>query len=133
MSLMRVPTVLPDDLEDLIHRTIGACIAVHAQLGPGLLESIYSRAVAAELSMLRIPFEVERILPVYYRGAMIGHHRLDVLVDGRIVLEIKAVDCLLPIHVAQVISYLKVSGAKVGLLLNFNAEVLKQGLRRIVL
>jgi GxxExxY protein len=133
MSLMRVPTVLPDELEDLIHRTIGTCIAVHTELGPGLLESLYARAVAAELSAAGIPFEIEKVLPVYYRGDVIGHHRLDILVAGQLVLEIKAVERLLPIHVAQMISYLNVSQAKVGLLLNFNAVVLKQGLRRVVL
>ena len=133
MSLLRIPTSLPDDLEDVVHRTIGACIAVHAELGPGLLENLYSRAVAAELSFLGIPFDLERVFPVDYRGAVIGHHRLDLLVDSRIVVEIKAVERLSPIHVSQVISYLKVSRAKVGLLMNFNSELLRQGLKRIVL
>lgn len=116
-----------------MQRTIGACIAVHSELGPGLLESIYSRAIAAELTFLGIAFELERSLPVSYRGAVIGHHRLDLFVDARIVLEVKAVDRILPLHAAQVISYLKVNGARIGLLMNFNAEVLRNGLRRIVL
>jgi GxxExxY protein len=133
MGLLRVPTPLPDDVEDLVQRTIGACISVHQELGPGLLEAIYSRAIAAELDSQGIGYELERSLPVRYRGAIIGHHRLDLLVEARVVLEVKAVERLQPVHVAQVISYLKVSGARVGLLMNFNAEVLRQGLRRIIL
>jgi GxxExxY protein len=133
MAPLRIPTPLSDDLEDLVHRTIGACIAVHAELGPGLLEEIYSRAIAAELVSLGISFERERSFPITYRGALIGHHRLDLLVEGQIVLEVKAVERLLPVHVAQVISYLKVSTARIGLLMNFNAEILRSGLRRIVL
>jgi GxxExxY protein len=116
-----------------VQRTIGACISVHQELGPGLLEAIYSRAIAAELDSQGIGYELERSLPVRYRGAIIGHHRLDLLVEARVVLEVKAVERLQPVHVAQVISYLKVSGARVGLLMNFNAEVLRQGLRRIIL
>jgi GxxExxY protein len=133
MAPLRIPTPLSDNLEDLVQRTIGACIAVHAELGPGLLEEVYSRAIAAELLSLGISFERERSFPISYRGALIGHHRLDLLVEGQIVVEVKAVERLLPVHVAQVISYLKVSRARIGLLTNFNAEILRSGLRRIVL
>ena len=133
MTPLRIPTPLSVDLEDLVQRTIGACIAVHQELGPGLLEAIYSRAIAAELTLLGITFELERSLPISYRGSVIGHHRLDLLVEGQIVLEVKAVERLLPLHVAQVISYLKVSSARIGLLMNFNSVVLRHGLRRIVL
>lgn len=133
MTPLRIPTPLSDDLEDLVQRTIGACIAVHQELGPGLLEAIYSRAIAAELTLLGITFELERSLPISYRGSVIGHHRLDLLVEGQIVLEVKAVERLLPLHLAQVISYLKVSSARIGLLMNFNSVVLRHGLRRIVL
>ena len=133
MAPMRISTPLPDDLEDLVQRTIGACIAVHAELGPGLLEGIYSKAIAAELTALGIGFDAERSLPVTYRGTVLGHHRLDLFVEGQIVLEVKTVERLLPVHVAQVISYLRVSRARIGLLMNFNAEFLRSGLRRIVL
>jgi GxxExxY protein len=122
MAPLRIPTPLSDDLEDLVQRTIGACIAVHAELGPGLLEEIYSRAIAAELLSLGIGFEREHSLPINYRGALIGHHRLDLLVEGQIVLEVKAVERLLPVHVAQVISYLKVSRARIGLLMNLTRK-----------
>src|SRR5262249_45963899 len=101
MAPLRISTPLPDDLEDLGEGTIGACIAVHAELGPGLLEGIYSKAIAAELTALGIGFDAERSLPVTYRGTVIGHHRLDLLVEGQLVLEVKTVERLLPVHVAQ--------------------------------
>jgi GxxExxY protein len=133
MGLLRIQSPLSDDLENLVQRTIGACISVHEELGPGLLEPIYSRAIAAELTFAGIGFELEKSLPISYRAAVIGHHRLDLLVEGQIVVEGKAVERLLHVHVAQVISYLKVSKTRIGLLMNFNAEVLRNGLRRIVL
>ena len=130
---MRIQTPLPDDLEELVQRTIGACIAVHEQLGPGLLEGIYVRAVAAELSSRAIRFERERSFPVYYRDAIIGHHRIDLLIDGQVVIEVKTVERFLPVHVAQVIGYLRVSRTRIGLLMNFNAEFLRSGIRRVIL
>jgi len=99
-----VPTELPPDLEHLVRETIGSCIAVHREPGPGLLEAIYPRAVAVELEARGIRFEFERSIPVRYRGQVICHQRLDVFVDGRLILEIKAVERILAIHVAQVIS-----------------------------
>src|SRR5262249_48514633 len=133
MGPLRISSPLPDDLERLVERVIGACIAVHAELGPGLLEATYSKAIAVELTELGISFELERSFPVTYKGVVIGYHRLDLLIEGQIVVEVKAVERLLPVHVAQTICYLKVSKARVGLLMNFNAEVLRSGLRRIVL
>jgi GxxExxY protein len=128
-----VPTELPPDLEHLVRETIGSCIAVHRELGPGLLEAIYPRAVAVELEARGIRFELERSIPVRYRGQVICHQRLDVFVDGRLILEIKAVERILAIHVAQVISYLRLTGARIGLLINFNVPSLAQGIRRVVL
>jgi GxxExxY protein len=133
MPPLRIPSPLPDDLERVVERIIGACIAVHVELGPGLLEATYSKAIAAELAELAISFELECSFPVIYKGVVIGYHRLDLLIEGQIVVEVKAVERLLPVHVAQTICYLKVSKARVGLLMNFNAEVLRSGLRRIVL
>ena len=133
MQPLRISSTLPEALETLVQRTIGACITVHSELGPGLLETIYSRAIAAELSALKIGFELERCFPVVYRDAIIGNHRIDVLVEGKIVLEVKAVERLLPVHLAQVISYLKICHSPVGLLMNFNEPVLRHRLRRIVL
>jgi len=130
---IRIATSLPDELEALAHEVIGACIEVHKRLGAGLLEGIYSKAVAAELNCRGVSFESELAIPVMYRGLCLCHHRLDLFVESRIVVEIKSVERLLPIHQAQVLTYLRLSGARLGLLLNFNVEVLKQGLRRIVL
>jgi GxxExxY protein len=130
---LQVPTQLPADLESLVRETIGSCIAVHRELGPGLLEAIYPRAVAVELEARGISFELERSIPVRYRGHLICHQRLDVFVDGRLILEIKSVERLLAIHLAQVTSYLRVTGARIGLLVNFNVPILAQGIRRVVL
>jgi len=133
MAPLRISSPLPDDLERLVERIIGACITVHAELGPGLLEATYSKAIAAELTHLGIQFELERSFPVTYKGMVIGHHRLDLLIERQVVIEVKAVERLLPVHVAQTICYLKVSEKRVALLMNFNAEILRSGLRRIVL
>jgi GxxExxY protein len=131
--MLRVTSPLPEDLEQIVHDTIGSCIAVHEELGPGLLESVYAKAVASELRLRTIAFECERLVPIRYRGEVICHHRIDIFVAERLVLEIKATERLLPIHVAQVLSYLRVTGARVGLLVNFNVALLKQGIRRVVL
>jgi GxxExxY protein len=131
--LTRVPTRLSDELERLIYRTIGCCITVHRVLGPGLLETIYSRAVAIELSLNGLGFEIEKECPVTYRGQLLCRHKLDLVVESQIVLEIKGVERLNPVHHAQILSYLRVSRLPVGLLMNFNVPVLQDGLKRIVL
>jgi len=131
--MLRIKTPLPEDAEEIVHDVIGCCIAVHRELGPGLLETIYSRAVGIELEARRIPFEIEKAVPVHYRGQPLCYQRLDLLIDKRVVLEVKSVDVLHPIHLAQVLSYLRVTGVRVGLLVNFNVPVLKQGVRRVVL
>lgn len=132
MSL-RVASNLPADLEDVVRETIDCCFAVHVALGPGWLEAVYRRAVAVELEARQISFEMEKSIPVRYRGALLCHHRLDLFVDQRVVLELKAIDRLQALQVAQIISYLRASQSRVGLLVNFNVPVLKQGIRRIVL
>ena len=131
--MLRIPTPLPAEIETLVHRTIGCCIAVHRELGPGLLESICSRATCLELEACGIAFEQDKRIPVFYRGRLLCHQRLDIVVDNRIVLEIKSVDRLNPVHHAQLLSYLKISGLRVGLLINFNSAILQDGLKRIVL
>jgi GxxExxY protein len=133
MAPLRISSPLPDDLENLVERVIGTCITVHSELGPGLLEATYAKAIAAELTHLGIHFELGRSFPVTYKGMVIGNHRLDLLIEGQVVVEVKAVERLLPVHVAQTICYLRVSKARVALLMNFNAELLRSGLRRIVL
>jgi len=131
--ILRVPTRLSDELENLIHRIIGCCITVHRALGPGLLESIYSRAVCIELDAQSIQYEREKLIPVRYRDQVLCSHRVDIVVEKQLVLEIKAVERLHPVHHAQVLGYLRISQLPVGLLMNFNVAVLKEGLERIVL
>lgn len=121
------------DLELLIQQTIGCCITVHRTLGPGLLESVYSRATRLELGAVGIPFDAERRVSVTYRGELLCHHRLDLVIANQVILELKSVERLTPVHHAQLISYLRISGLRVGLLLNFNVAVLKDGLKRVVL
>ena len=131
--MLRIQSPLPDELENLTHDVIGCCVDVHRALGPGLLEAIYARAVAIELKARTIPFEAERSFPVHYRGVFLCHQRLDLLVAGQLVVEVKSVEHLDSIHVAQVLSYLNVSGSRLGLLINFNVSMLKQGVRRVIL
>ena len=131
--MLRTPTSLSEELEDLIHRTIGCCITVHRTLGPGLRERVYLRAVCLELAANQIEFEREKYYPVTYRGHLLSHQSLDIVVRRELVLEIKSVEHLSPVHRAQVLTYLHVSKLPVGLLMNFNAAILQDGLKRIVL
>ena len=111
----------------------GACIEIHRQLGPGLLESVYEECLCHELALQEIRFSRQHPLPVVYKGIRLeGGYRLDVLVENSLVLELKAVEALLPVHEAQLLTYLKLSGLPLGLLLNFNVPILKQGIKRIV-
>ena len=120
-------------IKALSNQVIGACIEVHRHLGPGLLESAYEACLCRELTLRGIPFECQKLLPVHYKGELVDcGYRLDVVVDGCLIVEIKAVDGLLPIHQAQLMTYLRLSGIKLGLLVNFNVPVLRQGLKRVV-
>lgn len=113
---------------------IGCAIEVHRELGPGLLESAYEECLCYELSMRNIPLERQVMLPVVYKGNRLESvYRIDLLIDKKVVVELKSIEKLLPIHDAQLITYLKLTGIKTGLLLNFNAAVLKDGIRRMVL
>jgi GxxExxY protein len=133
MTILRIASNLPQDLEELIRATIGALLAVHRELGPGMSESVYASAARIELAERKIPFEDEKTFAVRYRGRFLCHQRVDLLVDGRLVVEIKSVEQLHPVHEAQVVSYMRVTGVRAGLLVNFNVPLLKQGIRRIVL
>jgi len=123
---------IPEEDEELARKVIGAAIEVHRALGPGFLESIYRRALCHELSLLGIPFEYEKDILVPYKDMQIPGQRLDILVAGRIVLELKTVEAIAPIHQAQLISYLKATGLRLGLLINFKVLVLKDGIKRLV-
>jgi len=131
--MLRAQTPLTVDAEALINRVIGCCITVHRALGPGLLESIYSRAAGIELEQNQIPFEREKEIKVSYAGQLLCVQRLDFVVAGIAVLEIKAVDRLAPVHHAQLLGCLRLTDLRVGLLINFNVAVLKDGIKRIVL
>jgi GxxExxY protein len=131
--MLRVHSSLPEDLEDLVHKTIGCCIAVHRVLGPGLLEEIYARALGLELVAAGIAFQREKPYPVTYRGEVLCQQYLDLVVADQIVVELKSVEQLVPVHHAQLLSYMRVAHKRVGLLINFNVVVLKDGLTRKVL
>ena len=123
-----------DEINRLTEAIIGAAIEVHRALGPGLLESAYEECVSRELALREIPFARQVSLPVEYKGVRLDcGYRLDLLVADAVVVEIKALAGLEPIHSAQVLTYLKLGGWKVGLLINFNVPVLKSGIRRLML
>ena len=124
---------LPPETELVIQRTIGCAIEVHRQLGPGYLESIYSQALEIELQSRGLAFERERAIVVDYKGHRIAGQRVDFIVEGRLIVEIKSVARLDPVFQARLISYLRTSGIRAGLLINFNSMLLKEGLKRIVL
>ena len=118
---------------EITEAIIGAAIEVHRHLGPGLLESIYEAALAFELSELGLAVERQKPVPLAYKGLKFDEgFRVDLLVAGEVVVELKCVDAVLPIHEAQVLSYLKLAGLKTGLLLNFKSPLLKQGIKRFV-
>ena len=118
----------------LTHKVIGCAIEVHRELGPGLLESAYEQCLAHELSRNDIPFIMEAAMPIEYRGIKIDcAYRLDFIVDAQLVLELKAVQQIDPIHEVQLLTYLKLSKLRTGLIINFNECVLKNGIRRFVL
>ena len=120
--------------EDLTEKIIGAAIEVHKYWGPGLLESIYEKSLAIELERQGIPFKRQMELKLSYKGVSLGEDfRLDLIVGGKVVVELKVVKELSPIHEAQLLTYMKLTNCRVGLLLNFNVPVLKQGIKRLVL
>jgi GxxExxY protein len=113
---------------------IGAAIEVHKSLGPGLLESVYEECCAHEYVLRHLPFERQKPIPVVYKGVRLDcGFRIDFLIGELVVVELKAVERVLPVHEAQVITYLKLTGCKLGLLLNFNVSKMRDGIQRIVL
>jgi len=120
------------DLNELTHEVISAAIEVHKSLGPGLLESAYEECLCRELGLREIPYERQKELPIEYKGVRLDcAYRLDIVVANSLILELKACDKLERIHEAQLLTYLKLTGMKLGLLINFNVPVLKDGIRRI--
>ena len=122
-----------EDISQLSGSVIGAAIELHRVLGSWFLESVYQEALGVELHLRRIPFIPQAGVAVNYKGASVGKGKLDFLVANSLIVELKAVENLAPIHSAQVLSYLKMTGHQLGLLINFNVPILKQGIKRIVL
>ena len=115
------------------NKIIGAAIEVHKNLGPGLLESTYEECLCRELSLNGLSFERQKPLPINYKGIHLDcSYRLDLVVENCVIVELKSIDTLLPIHYAQLLTYLKLTGLKLGLLINFNVPVLKDGIKRVV-
>ena len=123
-----------EERDPLTDRVIGLAIKVHRGLGPGLLESAYEECLCYELKENEIAYERQVPLPVVYKSVKLDcGYRMDIVVDDRLVMELKTVEKLLPVHEAQLLTYLKLSGLRTGLLMNFNTPVLKDGIRRLVL
>ncbi|MBL7153049.1 MAG: GxxExxY protein [Phycisphaerae bacterium] len=122
------------EFDQLSNRVVGCALEVHRTLGPGLLESTYEQCLAYELSQLGIPFKLQSPLPVRYKGIKLDcGYRIDLFVDDELIVELKSVDKIMGIHKAQLLTYMKLSEVKVGLLINFNVEILKTGIKRFVL
>ena len=123
-----------DERDPLTEMVIGAAIEVHRILGPGLLESVYQKCLCHELDLRGIVYEVQVELPVVYKGTKLDcHFVMDLVLPEKLVLELKAVEELHPIHSAQLLTYLKLSGIHLGLLINFNVPLLKNGIKRLIL
>ena len=122
------------EINQLTEQIIGAAIEVHRELGPGLLESAYQKALAYEFALRGLKFEEQKLCPIKYKDLLIEDaYRLDFIVSGLVVVELKTVDALIDVHEAQVLTYLKFTGCHLGLLLNFNSTTLIKGLRRLAL
>ena len=120
--------------DELSKKVIGCSIEVHKQLGPGLLENTYKQCLAYELSQLGIKFQIEAELPVVYKNVKINcGYCIDILIENKLIIELKSVQSLLPIHDAQILTYMKLSNIKTGLLINFNEKLLKYGIKRFVI
>lgn len=122
-----------ENLNKITETIIGVAINIHRSLGPGLLESAYEACMVYDLTQTGLKVEQQKPLPIVYRGVKLEcGYRLDLMIENKVIVEIKSVETLLPIHKAQLISYLKLTDCKVGLLINFNVEILKDGIQRIV-
>ena len=121
------------EYDEVSEGIIGCAIEVHRTLGPGLLESVYEKAFALEMSRNGICYECQKSLPVLYKNEPVGQFRVDLVVEGLVVVELKSVERLDPIFEAQLLTYMKLGGYKLGLLLNFNSRLLNDGIKRMIL
>jgi GxxExxY protein len=131
--MMNKSANLDDETEQLAFAVIGAAIEVHRELGAGLLEGIYEDSLCIELGLRNIGYERQKEISVQYKGHPVGVNYLDILVENRIILELKSVDRLYPVHTAQAMTYLKITKKRLALLINFNTFILKEGMKRIVI
>ena len=129
---LRILNRLDEQTEALMHSIIGAAIEVHRELGPGYLEKVYEKAMSLELRRRNLAYATQVAVSVHYKGEKISGQLLDMVVEGRVILELKSVETVLPIHEAQVISYLKSTGIPAGLLINFKEVLVKNGIKRFV-
>lgn len=125
---------IPEELNELSSKIIGLAIKVHRALGPGLLESSYQECLCYELAIAGYLVEKEKALPLIYEQVKLDiGYRIDILVDNQIIIEVKAIESITDVHIAQLLTYLKLSNNRVGLLINFNVKLLKDGIKRLVL
>ena len=128
------PVPVPERVNELSRVAVDAALQVHRELGPGLLESVYEVCLCEEIRSRGIPVERQARLPIHYRGkALDADLRLDLLVEGALIIELKSIETILPIHEAQLLTYLKLTGCRLGLLINFNVPLIKEGIRRFAL
>jgi GxxExxY protein len=130
--LHRAATPLPEDIERICSDVLGCAIRVHSELGPGFRERIYEDALCLEMHSVGLAFERQKAITVRYRDWDLPGHRLDLVVEGTIIVELKCVRTLKSIHMRQVLSYLKASGLRLGLVMNFQTELLRNGIKRVI-
>jgi GxxExxY protein len=123
----------PEERDPLTEKIIGCAIEVHRTLGPGLLEQTYESALCVELQLAGLKFQRQLVVPVTYKNQPVGDYRLDLVIENTVIVEIKSVERIDPVFEAQLLTYLKITGLKRGLLLNFNSRLLKDGIKRMVL
>ena len=133
MTLTKVLSTVPRELDQLAERTIGMCLKVHSELGPGMSEGVYVRACQLEFDANGVSYDSERAVPIRYQGKLICTQRIDLLIENQLILEAKSVERIHRVHVAQAVSYLRATGLRLALVINFNVESLKSGIRRVVL
>ncbi|HJU43046.1 MAG TPA: GxxExxY protein [Vicinamibacterales bacterium] len=120
-----------EERDPLTERIIGCAIAVHRELGPGLLESVYETPLCIQLAKAGLRFERQRVIPLIYEGVYVGDYKPDLIVEGEVVVDVKSVLHFEPVFIAQMLTYLKITGLRRGLILNFNKAVLKAGIKRV--
>ncbi len=129
---LRIPSPLPESLEAIVTHIIGVAIEVHRRLGPGLGEGQDEDAMRIELEFQRLKFEHQRVVVIEYRGRRLRPHRIDLIVENQVVVELKAVESLVPLHYAQVRAYVRATKLRIGLLINFNAPTLTNNIKRVI-